>query len=254
MKRAALGQILGLIAAAAAIAVLARIFPVLELITRAQKAIADSGVWGGAVYPFFYAMCNVLLLPAGILSIGSGLFFGLWWGFFLTFAGNVMGAVAAFFISRKLGRRWFAERLLRNPKWSGIDGAIEREGWKIVFLSQVHPLFPTSLLNYLYGVTGIRFRTCLLWVALGQAPGLFLYAYLGTLAQFGLRLWQGQSDPGWHEYILWLGGFALTVAVTVVLARIALRIVSEARLRVGPAPEAASGPVDLASAKTLRRF
>ena len=100
---------------------------------------------------------DVLLLPAGVVAIGSGLFFGLWWGFLLNLLGNVGGAAVAFFLSRKVGRAWFTRRFLQQPRWVALDGAIERHGWKIIFLSQVHPLFPTSLLNYLYGVTRIRF-------------------------------------------------------------------------------------------------
>jgi uncharacterized membrane protein YdjX (TVP38/TMEM64 family) len=118
--------------------------------------------------------------------------------------------------------------MLRHEKWAALDEAIGREGWKIIFLSQIHPLFPTSLLNYLYGVTRIRFGVCLLWIALGQAPGLFLYAYLGTLAQLGLRLWRGQSHPLFHEYVIWIGGLVLTIAVTTALGRIALRLLAEA--------------------------
>ncbi|MEO8350377.1 MAG: TVP38/TMEM64 family protein [Chthoniobacteraceae bacterium] len=251
MKRAALTQILSLILAAIVVVILARVFPVLEIVTKAQENIAALGLWGGIIYPFFYALCNVLLLPAGVLSISSGLFFGLWWGFTLTLIGNLIGAAAAFFISRRVGRRWFVERLLRHSKWAGLDEAIEREGWKIIFLSQLHPLFPTSLLNYLYGVTKIPFRTCLFWVAVGQAPGLFLYAYLGTLAQFGLRLWRGQSHPRWTEYVIWLGGFALTMAITVALARIALRIITEAR-HPHPSPSAPPlpAPPEIVSAKS----
>ena len=85
----------------------------------------------------------------------------------------------------------------------GFGTRREREGWKIIFLSQLNPLFPTSLLNYLYGLTAIRFRTCILWVAIGQAPGLFLYAYVGTLGQLGLNLVRGKSHPRVIEY--WCG-------------------------------------------------
>ena len=38
---------------------------------------------------------------------------------------------------------------------------MERDGWKLILLSQLHPLFPSSLMNYLYGLTKIRFRTCM---------------------------------------------------------------------------------------------
>lgn len=160
--------------------------------------------------------------------MGSGLFFGLWWGTALNIAGTVLGAAIAFFISRKLGRRWLEKHLLRHQKWAALDQAIAREGWKIIFLSQIHPLFPTSLLNYLYGVTRIRFSTCLLWIALGQTPGLFLYAYLGTLTQLGLRLWRGQTDPRPHEYVIWIGGLAITAVATALLGRLALRLLAEA--------------------------
>ena len=110
-----------------------------------------------------------------------------------------------------------------------MDHAIERHGWKIIFLSQVHPLFPTSLLNYLYGVTRIRFSTCMLWIALGQAPGLFLYAYLGTLTQHGLRVLRGQSHPHPYEYVIWGGGLLLAIIVTAALGRVAMRVVAEGR-------------------------
>jgi uncharacterized membrane protein YdjX (TVP38/TMEM64 family) len=127
---------------------------------------------------------------------------------------------------------------LRHRKWAALDEAVAREGRKIIFLTQVHPLAPSSLLNYLYGVTRIPFRTCMLWIALGQAPGAFLYAYLGTLAQHGLRMLRGQSHPRPIEYILWIGGLLLAVVVTTLLSRLALRLLAEAEEKFHPGPAA----------------
>ena len=104
---------------------------------------------------------------------------------------------------------------------------MQRDGWKIVLLSQLHPLFPVSLINYLYGVTGIRFWPCLLWTAVGRSPGIFLYVYLGTLGQFGVNLLQGKTHPGPFEYVFWIGGLGLLFALTLVLSRIALRILAK---------------------------
>jgi uncharacterized membrane protein YdjX (TVP38/TMEM64 family) len=229
LRKTILWQIAGLVLGAVLLWWLARRFPVLEHITRAQHAIGEMDVWGGVLYPLLYAACNVLLLPGGVLSIGSGLFFGLWWGTVISLAGNVLGAAIAFGLARLIGRRWLFGRLLQQPRWAALDRAIERHGWKIIFLTQVHPLFPTSLLNYVYGVTRIRLGTCLLWIALGQMPGLFLYAYLGTLTQHGLRLLRGQSDPQPHEYFIWFAGLALAVAVTTALGRLASRVVAESQ-------------------------
>ena len=152
--------------------------------------------WGGVLYPLLYAACNVLLLPGGVLAIGSGLFFGLWWGFCSESRRATSAARQSPFSSAaSSAAAGWRRRFFRHPKWVALDEAIARDGWKIIFLSQVHPLFPSSLLNYLYGITRIRFGTCMLWIALGQAPGLFLYAYLGTLAQLGLRLLRGEDPP-----------------------------------------------------------
>ncbi len=227
LKRALFLQLCGLAVAVVAVAWLAHHFPITHYLVRAQQEIGAMQFWGGVLYPLLYAACNVLLLPGGILAIGSGFFFGLWWGFFLNVIGNVTGAAVAFVLSRKLGRGWVEKRFFQHRKWVALDAAIARDGWKIIFLSQVHPLFPSSLLNYLYGITRIRFGTCMLWIALGQAPGLFLYAYLGTLGQLGLRLLRGKSHPHPIEYVIWIGGLVLTIAATAALGRVALRLLAE---------------------------
>ena len=224
MRRALYMQIGGLLFLAALIFALDRLLPLADAVARVQQRIMYLGVWSAICYPLLYACCNVLLLPGGLLSIGGGFFFGLWWGFLIVLVGNVSGAAIAFLISRRLGRRWLKQKLLRNPTMEALEPAVAREGWKIILLSQLHPLFPTSLLNYLYGLTRIRFRTCMLWVAIGQAPGLFLYVYIGTLGQLGLNLVRGTSHPRTAEYFLWGGGLVLSTVVLVRLGRIALRV------------------------------
>ena len=207
---------------------LAQSYPPLPAIARLRDTVGALGAKGAALWPLLYGACNLLLLPAGILALGSGLFFGLWWGFALNLLGNVLGAAGAFGISRTFGRRWIARRFLQNPRWAALDEAIAREGWKIILFTQLPPLSPVSLLAYLYGITRIRFGTCLLWVAIGQAPTMFLYAYLGTLAQHGVRLWQGHAAPTPGEYALWLGGLALTLLAILMLGRIARRALAAA--------------------------
>lgn len=227
ISRAIALQCVGLVAMAIFLAWLAHRFPLIEYVVSAQRKVGQMQWWGAVLYPLLVAGCNMLLLPGGVLTIGSGLFFGLWWGFSLVLVGNVTGSAAAFWISRKLGRQWVQQKIFRHRKWMLLDEAIAREGWKIIFLSQVHPLFPTSFINYLYGITRIRFSTCMLWIAIGQAPGLFLYAYLGTLAQLGIKLLRHQTHPSKMEYVIWIGGLLLTLVVTTALGRLALKILNE---------------------------
>ena len=203
-------------------------FPVLESLDGLEHAFRQSPFANPWLYPLLIAGCNLLLLPGGVLTMCSGLLFGLWWGFGIALLGNVIGASAAFLVSRSIGRAPLERRCFANPKWRALDHAIAKQGWQIIFLSQVHPLFPTSLLNYLYGITKIRFSTCVLWIALGQAPGLFLYAYIGTLCQLGVRYLHGQTHPKPIEFLHWGTGLALSFLITLALGRIALRLLREA--------------------------
>ena len=229
VRRALYIQVGGLLLVTVAIFVLSRFFPLADMLAEVQQRVMGWGAWSAICYPLLYACCNVLLLPGGFLSLGGGFFFGLWWGFLIILVGNVGGAAISFYISRWIGRRWLRRRLMQNRTLEALEPAVEREGWKIILLSQLHPLFPTSLLNYLYGLTTIKFRTCMLWVAIGQAPGLFLYAYLGTLGQLGLNLVRGKSHPQLIEYFVWGGGLVTSIIVLLLLGRIALRLLKEAQ-------------------------
>src|SRR5712671_194034 len=204
---------------------LSRFFPVVDFIAVLQQRVMSLGAWAAICYPLLFAACNILLLPGGILAVGSGFFFGLWWGFLIVFAGNIVGTAISFALSRSIARRWFQQRLSSNPTLRALEPAVERESWKIILLSQLHPLFPTSLLNYFYGLTRIRFSTYMLWASIGRMPGLFFYAYLGTLGQLAVRIMRGKSYPRTLEYWIWGGAFIITVLLLIVLGRLAHRAI-----------------------------
>src|SRR6202011_458976 len=216
-------------AAVVLLVALSRFFPMMESITALQQRVIRWGNWGAACYPFLFALCNLLLLPGGILCVGSGFFFGLWWGFIIVLIGNVIAAAIAFAVGRFAGQEWLRAKIAQRPKLAALLPAVEHEGCKLVVLSQLHPLFPTSLVTYLFGLTRIPFRTYLVWVTIGRIPGLFLYVYIGTLGQFGLNLVQGKTHPRVVEYWIWGGAFLMTVILLIILSRIAMETIDNAR-------------------------
>ncbi len=234
--KATLWQALVALLVVGALVYVARSAPFLGAVEGTEDVVREWGAMSIVIYPLMVMAATVLFLPGGILSLGGGFFFGLWWGTLLVLAGNLLGAAVAFFVGRKLGRKFVRRRLLRDPRWAALDGAIAKHGPRIIFFSQLNPLFPTSLFNYLYGITKVPFRTCLWWVALGRLPGIFLYAYLGTLGQLGIRILRGETDPGPMEYFLWGGGLLLTVGVAAVLGQTATKVIEDYR-RLAPVEE-----------------
>jgi len=226
-RRSAYLQLAILLLVIAIIFFASRFFPVVEVLVSLQQRVISLGDWSGIIYPLLFAACNVLLLPGGILCVGAGFFFGLWWGFFIVLVGNSIAAAISFALSRWLGMRLIQRRQSANQMLRVLNRAVERDAWKIIFLSQLHPLFPTSLLNYLYGLTRIRFSQFMLWTIVGRAPGLFLYTYLGTLGQLGLNLARGKSHPRIVEYWTWGGAFVATALLFFVLTRTASKVMRE---------------------------
>src|SRR5438874_2070179 len=237
VSRAICYQVGALVLAIALGIALSRFIPVVNFIEALQQRVMNWGAWAAICYPLLFALCNILLLPGGILAVGGGFFFGLWWGFVIVFVGNVVATAISFALSRSFARGWFQRKLSGNPTLRALGPAVERESWKIILLSQLHPLFPTSLLNYFYGLTRIRFGRYMLWASIGRLPGIFLYAYVGTLGQFAVRIMRGKSYPRMIEYWIWGGAFITTPLLLVVLGRVAYRAIQTSQASTRPTGE-----------------
>src|SRR3989475_3410823 len=237
VSRAICWQVGALVIAIVVAIVLSRFVPIVSFIEASQQRVMSWGAWGAVCYPLLFVACNILLLPVGILDVGGGCFFGLWWGFFIVLVGNLVAKAISFALSRWIARRWFKHKLSRNPALRALEPAVERESWKIILLSQLHPLFPTSLLNYFYGLTTIRFGLYMLWASIGRIPGLFLYVYVGTLGQLAVRIMRGESYPRTIEYWIWGGIFVTTILLLLVLGRIAYGVIQTSQAPASLADE-----------------
>ena len=230
VRRVIFWQAIGVAFAIGLAIAFSRFFPVSSFIESLQARVMSWGAWAGICYPWLFAACNILLLPGGILAVGGGFFFGLWWGFVIVLAGNIVATAVSFALSRFVATRWFRRKLSRNATLKVLGPAVQRESWKIILLSQLHPLFPASLLNYFYGVTRIRFRTYMFWATIGRVPGLFLYCYVGTLGQLAVRIMRSKTYPRMIEYWIWGGAFITSVLLLVVLGRVAYRVIQTTSL------------------------
>ncbi|HEY3660204.1 MAG TPA: VTT domain-containing protein, partial [Candidatus Udaeobacter sp.] len=126
-RRVIFWQAAVIVAAISLAVTLSRFFPVVSFIGALQERVMSGGAWAGLCYPLLFAACNILLLPGGVLAVGSGFFFGLWWGFLIVFAGNIVSTALSFLLSRFVARRWFQRKLSANPILRALGPAVESE-------------------------------------------------------------------------------------------------------------------------------
>ena len=148
---------------------------------NALQWIDSLGAVGAIAFILLYIIATVAFLPGSILTLGAGVVFGLVLGSFYVFIGATLGATAAFLVGRYLARGWVAKKIEGNQKFRAIDRAVGREGFKIVLLTRLSPIFPFNLLNYAYGLTGVSLRDYFI-ASVGMIPGTIMYVYLGSLA------------------------------------------------------------------------
>lgn len=187
-------------------------------------------VWVGAhrdlawaVYIGAYVVATVIVVPGTLLTLGAGFLFGLPLGVATVSAGSVLGASCAFLIGRFLARDWIAQHVAGRTRLHALDRATRRNGFLVVFLVRLSPLFPFNLVNYALGVTGVRFRDYFLASWIGMLPATVLYVYIGTLAKSVTELTSGTTSGGWGDRALLIVGLLATIALTVLIARKARR-------------------------------
>lgn len=139
------------------------------------------GVWGPVVFILGYAVATVAFIPGSLLTLAAGAIFGLARGTLYTFCGATLGASGAFLVARYLARRAIERKVAGNAKFAAIDRAVGKEGFKIVALLRLSPLFPFNLLNYSLGLTRVTFLQYLL-ASIAMLPGTLLYVYYGKAA------------------------------------------------------------------------
>jgi uncharacterized membrane protein YdjX (TVP38/TMEM64 family) len=189
--------------------------------------IDAQGVAGILVFIATYIVATVLFIPGSILTLGAGFVFGVVGGTLSVSVASTLGASAAFLVGRYVARGWVAAKTSGSPRFAAIDEAVGREGWKIVLLTRLSPIFPFNLLNYAYGLTGVSLPAYFFASWIGMLPGTVMYVYFGSLAANLATLGGATEQRGSVQWLLYGLGLVATVAVTVFVTRLARRALRE---------------------------
>lgn len=219
------------LSALVAILILAiRSFYVQDFLRNVLMQIEHLGAWGPVAFIVTYNLATVLFIPGSVLTLGGGVIFGLWWGSVYVFVAASLGATFAFLIGRYLSRDRVVKYMEAHPKFQALDRAVSQEGFKIVFLTRLCPLFPFNLLNYALGITQVSLKDYVLG-SFGMIPATILYVYsgslVGDLAAIGAATAYTNPQASAVKWLINIISFIATVAVTVSITRIARKALDE---------------------------
>ena len=168
------------------------------------------GWWAPVVFVLLWIAASVLFLPGLAITIAGGLVFGAVWGAVWTTVGANLGAIAAFLVGRYAARGMVEKMVEKNQALKKIDEGVKRQGWRMLMVTRLVPIFPFNIQNYVYGLTDIPLKTYVLVTLPCMLPATIAYNfaagsvrtgnlgktlwYLGVAAVFFVLL---SLIPGW---------------------------------------------------------
>lgn len=199
-----------------------------ERLPAAVEWVQAQGFLGALLFGLFYALATVLMIPGALITMLAGVVYGPWLGTAVVSPASVLGASAAFLLGRFAMRAAMERKMSASRRFAALQTAMRREGFKILVLVRLSPVFPYALVNYAFGITPLSLGAYALGSWLAMLPGTFLYVYLGSTVGDLARLTGGEGpDAGAAGWVLKIVGLLATVVVTVLVTRAARRALAE---------------------------
>ncbi len=183
-KKRNVGKLVGIGLALVAVVVVARLSGLSEYVSldslgRLRDWIGGFGIAAPLVFIAIYAVATVAFLPGTPLSLLAGLVFGPVLGTLWAVVGATIGATLAFLVGRYAARGLVEGWTAKDERVKKLDEGVERQGWRMLVITRLVPLFPFNLQNYAYGVTKIGLGTYVLLTAICIIPGAAVYTFAG---------------------------------------------------------------------------
>jgi uncharacterized membrane protein YdjX (TVP38/TMEM64 family) len=117
------------------------------------------------------------LVPSFFITAANLFFFGFWPGIFVSFGGEALGAVVAFYLYRKGFKKEASPTL---EKYQQIKQLLHAEGWPafwLIFSLRLIPFVPSGLITFAAAIGRVSLLIFLFSSSLGKLPALLLEGY-----------------------------------------------------------------------------
>ncbi len=151
----------------------------LDGLGRLRDWINGFGPLAPLVFIAIYVVATVAFLPGTPLTLLAGLVFGPVLGTLWAVIGATVGATMAFLVGRYAARGLVEGWTANDERLRKLDEGVERQGWRMLLITRLVPVFPFNLQNYAYGITRIGLGTYVLLTAVCIIPGAAVYTLAG---------------------------------------------------------------------------
>lgn len=137
------------------------------------------------------AIAVIGVLPSFFVTAANILFFGFWPGVAVSFAGEAIGAVVAFYLYRKGFKKEASQKLEKYRLAKALLAAENSKAFWLILSLRLIPFVPSGLVTFAAAIGRVSALTFFFASSLGKLPALLLEGYaVYEVTQFG---WQGKA-------------------------------------------------------------
>jgi len=178
---------IGVLALLAVVVVVVRVYGV-PGVSDLRRIVAEAGAWAPLLFLGLQAVLCVAPVPRTVFTVAAGALFGTALGLVVTLVATAIAGVIAYFLVRATGGR-LVERYVRGAAVHWARRRLDHHGTLAVTSLRLVPLVPFAALNYVCGLSAVRFVPYLVGTVVGIIPGTVAIVVLGDAVT-------GRPSPG----------------------------------------------------------
>jgi uncharacterized membrane protein YdjX (TVP38/TMEM64 family) len=160
--------------------------PILELLTLVgdrEGLLAYLGAFGSAGLAFIYVILTIQVIvaaiPGHVIMLVSGYLYGFLPALIVTHVSTVLASQFAYGLARRYGRP-VVHRLAPAELTDKWTRKAEKQGMVFFFFSFILPIFPSDVMNFVAGLSGLSSRKFLFANFVGRLPTSLLFSLVGA--------------------------------------------------------------------------
>jgi uncharacterized membrane protein YdjX (TVP38/TMEM64 family) len=144
-----------------------------------REVVQRAGIWGPIVFILLLTLRPILVIPSQLLLISAGICFGTLEGAVYAAVGITLGGVAAFGLTRWLGRDAVLARMPSGLR-STLENGRSAPALGILFLGTAYPIGPVIWFSVGAALTGIALPSFVVTLFAGGFVRAATYTYFGS--------------------------------------------------------------------------
>lgn len=178
--------------------------------------VLGHGAWAAVIYIATFVVLPIFFFPVPVIVLAGGTIFGLFQGALYTMIGVLINTPIMYFIGRFLLKD-FVHNFVDNHMSEKLRNALKSTNQKVLalvlFIIRLSPIFSYNLVNYISGVTEIKFLPYILTTIAGVLPGVIVFINIG----------ENVLNVGSKEFFISLSFLLVLVVISAIISKIFLK-------------------------------